>query len=91
MKRATSVMAAYRDGYPFTQTFTKHKVGYDKAVIKECVQAVQAQTNCNCEYVVNPRSLVFCYTSQDYNYTDPKSINNCVERIVHQVLSKYEE
>lgn len=91
MKRVTSTMEAYRDGYPYTQTFTKSKVGYSKDVINECIQEVKAKANCNCEYVINPRSLVFCYTSADYNYTNPESINNKVDKIIHQVLAKYKE
>lgn len=83
MRRSNSIMEAYKDGYPMTHTFKNSVIGTDKEAVKRCVREVRTVAGKdNFTYVINPKSLVFCYPSAGYDISDPNSLNSKIARVV---------
>ena len=87
MTRTTSTMEAFRNGFPFTVKFGRPG-GFDKDLVKSCLADIKNNADCDCQYVVNPKSVTFCFKREDYDYVDSQSINNKINRIARQYLMK---
>jgi hypothetical protein len=92
MNKATSIKEAYREGYPYCITYSRTMLVPDKNFTSQdqLIKSIIATVGCDCKYIINPKTIAFCFKKDDYDYVNQNSINNRLSKTVLHYMQLHE-